>query len=285
MKRMWDEEFWTDPTFGELSFDEMGLLFYLSCNLHTLPSGIYPISRRVMVFESRLSEKRLDAAMDGLTREGLVRYDEVKKVVWVTPFFKKNCCSWKFAVSAIDSLFSQGLGEWTELWIAENEKLLQADQSKDRISLRRSEVKHTVSLRYPIAAPPVQEKKRIEKNREKKKQASSDAKVVFELWKELFNHSRARFTDGRKKKIATRLNSFSVEELKQSLRGYASDPWRHGDGNGPPAIVRHELETLMRSDSHVERGMFLCSAEPQQNKSADPLLQLAEAEASKRGGL
>ena len=88
---------------------------------------------------------------------------------------------------------------------------------------------------------------------------------IFNFWVSVFAKDpvRTKLTLKRKKAIQSALKShIDPEVLFRSIRGFANDPWRHGDP------VRNELATLLREDN-IERGLNLLekyatdSAEPQ----------------------
>ena len=276
---MWDEAYWTDPAYQGLSFDACGVFFYLSCNLHVRPSGVYELALRVASFETRLNEERLRRSLAELSE--LVVLDEQVGVVWVKPFFRQHSSSWKFAVSAVDHLFAVGHESFTKRWLAYNAQVIQDRQVKQRIQERMRG-----GSAYPIEPPPVrgENEERREENKRDSGPARSTLEPVFLLWQGLFGHPTAKFTDGRLAKLKTRSKSYGVSELCDAVRGYASDPWRHGEGNGPSAIVRHELETIMRSDTQVDRGLEMFRRSGMESSGSDPLLALAEEESTKRGG-
>jgi hypothetical protein len=76
-------------------------------------------------------------------------------------------------------------------------------------------------------------------------------KEVFEAWKQAFGKKRGVYKSGDKRDrvVQARLKTWSIEQLKDCVRGYSMDPWRHG------GLVRHELATLLRNDGQIEAGL------------------------------
>lgn len=89
-----------------------------------------------------------------------------------------------------------------------------------------------------------------------KKYISADAERaavenVYGFWKAISGHRLARLTKGRRVKIQARLKTFSIEELKQAVRGACGDAFYRGEND---RRTRYDwLETILKSDEAVER--------------------------------
>lgn len=88
--------------------------------------------------------------------------------------------------------------------------------------------------------------------------------VVFEYWKAVTGHSRARLDDKRKRLIGDRLKDYSVEELCIAIDGNKASPFHQGKNED--GTVHDSIELIFRSAGNVER--FIGIAEkPKTNKS------------------
>jgi hypothetical protein len=82
---------------------------------------------------------------------------------------------------------------------------------------------------------------------------------VWEHWRQVLKHPRARLDDKRRKLIALRLKDYSVEELQAAIDGCAKSP--HHMGQNDSHQVYDDIELILRDAKHVESFMA---------KAADP---------------
>lgn len=82
---------------------------------------------------------------------------------------------------------------------------------------------------------------------------NSDVREVFDHWKEVSGHTRARFLDERKRKIRARLRTYSVDELKAAITNACNEPFYQGQNDRG---TRYDwIETLLKNDAVVERHL------------------------------
>lgn len=81
-------QIWKDEWFLDLDPREKLLFIYLFSNDQSTVSGIYRISRRVIIFETGLDEKFIDKALDKFAKAGKVFTEDC--IVWVVNLRKYN---------------------------------------------------------------------------------------------------------------------------------------------------------------------------------------------------
>lgn len=97
---------------------------------------------------------------------------------------------------------------------------------------------------------------------------------VFDAWREWCHHPRAVLDGKRAELIAQRLDEFGSEQLIDAIRGYAAFPYvvegrRRREGRRDQRY--DQLELIMRSAAHVERGLRLAElAEEQPARARRP---------------
>lgn len=85
--------------------------------------------------------------------------------------------------------------------------------------------------------------------------SSSTTAVVFEHWKQTFNHPKARMDAKRTKAIAGMLKLFGTDDLLKSISGYRKSNWHMGKNDRKK--VFDDIELFMRDAKHVEAGLKL----------------------------
>lgn len=94
MYRTIHTQFWQDYKVSEvLEFDERYLFLYLLTNSHTNIIGCYELSKRAMSYDTGLSEKILDKALESLSKNGIARYDEGTREVLILNWHRYNWSS------------------------------------------------------------------------------------------------------------------------------------------------------------------------------------------------
>lgn len=85
---------------------------------------------------------------------------------------------------------------------------------------------------------------------EEKKQVQD----VFEFWQQTMGKEKARMTPKRRDKIRMRLReNFSVDDLKDAIRGCFESEWHMGDNPGQKMF--NDLELIFRHPEKVEKFM------------------------------
>jgi hypothetical protein len=103
---------------------------------------------------------------------------------------------------------------------------------------------------------------------EKREEQHQDVRQVYDHWRTQRNRTHGRFrtiTPNRRKKITSRLEEFTSEELIRAIDGVALDPWderpRHDD-----------ITIIFRSQEQVEKFIALAENPPPQKITAAQLL-------------
>mgnify|MGYP005809981457 FL=1 len=263
-KRLWNDEYWSDPDRLGLSFDAMGLYFYLCCNTHTQASGVYRLHLDVACFESRMDAKRLLVGMVELEQRDLIVYDGDEHLMWVKTFFKEQQGSWKFTLAAVRQVITLESDGFKNGWFAHNKKLL----SKPDVAKRVQEECETYGLELgklleaKISEIPVShlftpnakpaEKPTPERKPRKKQPPVNDGQAdsLISEWSKLFRSGKSRVTPKRISKARARLKNWSLEQLRECLTGYHSDKWWRDNANA------NEFLTMFASDERVEAGIM-----------------------------
>lgn len=112
------------------------------------------------------------------------------------------------------------------------------------------------------------EEKRIEEKRVDKLPMSNskiefltvDVQTVFEHWKQMHNHGRAKLDTKRAKIIKAALKSYSVADLCMSITGYLSSP--HHMGQNASQTVYDDIGLFLRDAAHIDAGIAFFDQPP-----------------------
>ena len=82
--------------------------------------------------------------------------------------------------------------------------------------------------------------------------------VIFDFWKQTFNHPNAKFTPDRKDKIKTRLKEgYTIEQCKQAIFGCKTSAYHMGDNhngkNGTGIIYDSFAGLIFRKGDKMEQ--------------------------------
>lgn len=98
---------------------------------------------------------------------------------------------------------------------------------------------------------PYVEEDSVKENTEKKDDLSSRVKEVFDHWRTVMNHPKAKLDPSRRSKIGARLrDGFSVEELKSAIDGCRSSEWHMGQNENKRKY--NDISLICRDASRVE---------------------------------
>lgn len=88
----------------------------------------------------------------------------------------------------------------------------------------------------------------------KKVCSQEDIEKAVSLWNAEFDSSY-KVTEGKRAKLTTRLESFSLEEILQAIRNIAADDWMAGRDPKKTSTWRPTLEWLLKSDEKVDEWL------------------------------
>ena len=81
---------------------------------------------------------------------------------------------------------------------------------------------------------------------------SAEVREVFDYWREVHDHARARLDDKRYRNIRARLSDgYTVDDLKTAIGGCLKSP--HHQGENDRATVYDDIELICRSAKHVDQ--------------------------------
>ena len=81
---------------------------------------------------------------------------------------------------------------------------------------------------------------------------SAEVREVFDYWREVHDHARARLDDKRYRNIRARLSDgYTVDDLKTAIDGCLKSP--HHQGENDRATVYDDIELICRSAKHVDQ--------------------------------
>ena len=103
-ERRFDDGYWDDPFVQSLSKGGKLLYAYLFTNKHCNPAGLYQITARTIVFETKLVEMDIPKLFEELAPK-VVWYRE-ENLIWVKNFIKRQSISSKFLVAVARCLNS-----------------------------------------------------------------------------------------------------------------------------------------------------------------------------------
>jgi hypothetical protein len=81
----------------------------------------------------------------------------------------------------------------------------------------------------------------------------TDVTAVFDHWKTEHKHPKAQLDDKRLKLIRVALQSYSAEQLCQSISGYRNSP--HHMGKNDRNTVYDDIEIFLRDAKHIDAGL------------------------------
>ena len=84
-------------------------------------------------------------------------------------------------------------------------------------------------------------------------QSNAEITKVFDHWKQIHNHPRAKLDAKRSKVIREALKTYSEADLCQSISGYLNSP--HHMGDNPKRTVYDDIELLLRDAKHIDAGI------------------------------
>lgn len=86
---------------------------------------------------------------------------------------------------------------------------------------------------------------------------SSSVLEVFQHWKTVWRHPKAKLDKKRRKRIEERLRDFTAAQLCQAISGFRRSPWHCGTDPKGNGTVYDGIDTLLRDTAQVEHGIEL----------------------------
>jgi hypothetical protein len=88
---------------------------------------------------------------------------------------------------------------------------------------------------------------------------------VFDHWRTVHRHERAKLDDKRKRLIASALKNYSEADLCQAISGYCNSP--HHMGQNDKNVVYDDIELLLRDAKHSDAGLKFYADPPRTDLS------------------
>jgi hypothetical protein len=85
--------------------------------------------------------------------------------------------------------------------------------------------------------------------------SSTAVAEVFDFWKTEVGHPKAQLDRKRKARIVDALKKFSVEELRNCIKGYTFSPHHMGTDPKGNGVRYDDIELFLRDAQHVESGL------------------------------
>lgn len=83
---------------------------------------------------------------------------------------------------------------------------------------------------------------------------------IFECWKEVWNHPKAKLDSKRKQIISKALQNYSIDELKQAILGCSYTP--HNKGENERGEVYDGIHIIFKDSDQIERFIRNCATKP-----------------------
>lgn len=213
--RMINTRFWDDDWVVRLNPLEKLLFLYLITNPNTALTGCYELSLRRIAFDTGIDESALKNIFRRFMADGKIAY--IDGWVLIRNYGEHN----PFRGPDLERAKNKEVKQFPDRVLAE---WLQGGNSSNIYTNTNK------GLNKKLVAD--------------EKASNPDVAVVAEHYRKQVRP--ARVTQQAKDKIATRLQTFSVGELKQAIDNFASDTWHRKHNH------HREMAWLFRSDDKME---------------------------------
>ncbi len=88
------------------------------------------------------------------------------------------------------------------------------------------------------------------------------ALTVFVHWQQTWKHPSTKLDRKRRKRIEARLKDFTADQLRDAISGFRHSPWHTGTDPKGQGTVYDSIDTLLRDNAQVEKGMALFAHPP-----------------------
>lgn len=92
------------------------------------------------------------------------------------------------------------------------------------------------------------------------------AMTVFVHWQREWRHPTSKLDRKRRKRIEARLRDFTVNQLCDAISGFRNSPWHTGTDPKSQGVVYDSIDTLLRDNAQVEKGIALLHHPPRPPK-------------------
>lgn len=137
--------------------------------------------------------------------------------------------------------------------VAKKRDLATKRQQRHRASQKEEDVTPERDSRNAGALPDQTRPDQTKKTNGHSSAVPTDVTQVFEHWKAEHNHPKSKLDPKRSKLIRVALQSYSAEQLCQSISGYKNSP--HHMGKNDRNTVYDDIEVFLRDAKHIDAGL------------------------------
>lgn len=237
--------FWTDRFIVEL--DPIGklLFIYLITNPTATLVGCYEITVRQIVFDTGIEKEKILDLFEYFEKERKLIYRDG----WVVlPNFLKN--------QSLNSNMKKHIAAELQKvpdWVRET--VVKAIKSSPDL---RDDAESFGILTQPL--PNTSKRRReeeVEGESEAEKEIATDVAAVFAEWQIVLNHPKAKLDKTRSTKIKARLKDYTVDELRNAIKGVSKSPYHLGEND---AGTRYDgISTIFKNADQVDKFIALAN--------------------------
>lgn len=238
--------FWTSTDIQSMSEDARWLAMYLLSSPHTTIIGAFRLPDGYVCEDMKWTPERVSKGFAELFQNGFANRCETTKWVWIRKFLQwnapENPNQWKAAKKVIAQI-PDGCA-----WKADFERFF--------ASLTSNEGNGSETVEEGFRN---QEQDQEQEQEQKKKQnghtsaVPTDVQQVFDHWKAEHKHPKSKMDAKRLKLIRVALQSYSAEQLCQSISGYKNSA--HHMGKNDRNTVYDDIEIFLRDAKHIDAGI------------------------------
>lgn len=89
---------------------------------------------------------------------------------------------------------------------------------------------------------------------------SNDVQRVFDRWKEIHGHPKAKLDSKRRKLVRDALMNYSADDLCEAIHGYKLSPYHQGDNQN--GTKYDAIELILRDAQHIDAGLEFAREPP-----------------------
>lgn len=114
----------------------------------------------------------------------------------------------------------------------------------------------------PSQSDPEEKPKKTPSESRVAQERDDPALTVFVHWQQVWNHPSTKLDQKRRKRIEARLKDFTTDQLRDAISGFRNSPWHTGTDPKGQGTVYDSIDTLLRDNAQVEKGMALLAHPP-----------------------
>lgn len=257
--RMIKSEFWTSEQI--LACSPEARLLFIGLWSFADDNGIYPgsyIKLKAQVFPNDFTIEIIKAWITELIcNELLFEYIVENKTYWMVTGWKKHQRidkpTYRYPLPSSQLKKIDNINQVVEEYLDSSLKIV--DEFSDSPRRVIEEESNTDSL---MVATKEKEKKKEKKNNIREiesldlERSDSGLNQIFQYWRIIMNHPRAKFDRKRQSVIRKALDlGYSIDEMKQAIDGCANTPYNMGKNSS--GQIYDDISLILRDAEHIER--------------------------------